>query len=91
MWKKIGLENKLCFFKFKNIFRMFSKIHLLALCLLWALVDVTLTTEVNNEAVVKHVIAEVQKVLEEEKAQLAKARIDFNSIPGHARFINSER
>ncbi len=70
---------------------MFSKIHLLALCLLWALVDVTLTTEVNNEAVVKHVIAEVQKVLEEEKAQLAKARIDFNSIPGHARFINSER
>ena len=60
-------------------------------CVLWALADATVQAEVNDDDAIKHVVAEVQSVLEKEETQHAKSRIDFNSIPGHSRFINSER
>ncbi len=70
---------------------MLSNISFVIVCLLWALADSAFLAEVDDENVVKHIVAEAQRVLEEEDAILAKSRFDFNSIPGHPRIVNSER
>ncbi len=67
------------------------KIQIVLFCLLWALADSSVLAKVNDEDVVKHVVAEVQTELKEEEDKLAKSRFDFHSIPGHARFISLER
>lgn len=66
-----------------------SRTIFLVVCLQLALISKSLSSQID-ERLISKALAEAQREMEV-KALSAKTGFDFNSIPGHARFINSDR
>jgi hypothetical protein len=66
-----------------------SKMLFLILCLQLSLVKSSLAAQIDDK-VIGRALSEAQREIEL-KTLSSKTGFNFNSIPGHARFVNSEK